>query len=192
MKLLTTLGFVGATLIPTTVFADWSGFYIGGSLGTMTNGTLGFSDGFERGIEEASPFGLFLGYQAQNGQIVFGGEYAVALDADIGLEDFESPDEVVYAEGDLKARVGYDFGNILGYGVASFSTVAIADPDNEVVASGFGIGFGADFQLDQNFIVGAELLFRELNGEYENEGVLADDDVDVSTTTLSLRASYKF
>ncbi len=179
-------------LLPTTALADWSGFYIGASFGTVVEGNVAFDSSFDRDIESTNPFGLFLGYQAQNGQLVFGAEYQIAIDSDIELEGVESPDEIIYGEGDLKLRVGYDFGRILGYGLISSSAVAIADENQDIVAGGIGFGIGADYAVNNNFIIGVEYIVRELNGEYEIDGFVEDDDVDVRADSLSLRAAYKF
>lgn len=192
MKSLKAIALASVALLPSAALADWSGFYIGGSIGAVTEGDLTFSGGFENEIEDATPFGVFLGYQQQSGQIVFGAEYAFAIDSDIGFSETEGDDTIAYGEGDLKARVGYDFGNFLAYGVISSSAIAIADSDEDVVASGIGFGFGADYAVNRNFIIGVEYMYRDLEGEYDEDGILSDDDVDVRADSLNLRAAYKF
>jgi len=111
MSLFKSLAIVGATLLPTASSADWSGYYLGASVGNVTEGELEYNTGLVQEIEEAMPFGFFIGYQSQNGRLVFGGEFAYAAAEDIELEN--AIVDVAYGEGDLKARLGYDFGNVL-------------------------------------------------------------------------------
>ena len=191
MNIIKALSLSGAVLLPSVAAADWSGFYLGGSLGTVANGSVGIV-GEDADIESATPFGVFLGYQQQSGRLVYGAEYAIAIDGDITLGDGSNPDTIVYGEGDLKARVGYDFGDVLAYGVVSSSAVVIADTDEDITASGFGFGFGADYAVSENFIVGGEFMFRDFEGEYTQDGSPGADDASVSANSLSIRASYKF
>jgi len=190
MSLFKSLAIVGATLLPTASSADWSGYYLGASVGNVTEGELEYNTGLVQEIEEAMPFGFFIGYQSQNGRLVFGGEFAYAAAEDIELEN--AIVDVAYGEGDLKARLGYDFGNVLGYGVISRSAVAVATSAEDIVASGLGFGFGADIKVSHNFTVGAEFMFRDLNGEYEINDLVVDDDVDFRANTINLRASVRF
>jgi outer membrane immunogenic protein len=170
--------------------SDWSGFYLGGSFGTVADGSVSAGFGGSADINNATPVGAFLGYQNQTGNMVFGVEYATAIDGDIELGDTPSPDTIAYGEGDLKARLGYDFGKVMGYGVVSSSAVIITDSFDDITAVGLGFGFGADYAVSDNVIVGAEFMVRDLS-EVTVNGFVASD-LNLTANSLSIRAAYKF
>ena len=92
----------------TALNAPWTGFYLGGSIGSVTDGNLAANDlgpdqSFE--VDGHSPIGGFIGYQYQSGQFVFGGEYAISFADDVAIDS--APNDFAAGYGDLKARVGY-------------------------------------------------------------------------------------
>lgn len=177
---------------PVAQKGDWSGFYVGGSFGSVTDGTITFIDGIDEGSVDAddhSPIGGFIGYQVQSGQFVFGGEYAIAVATDVTFGG--GSNEYAAAYGDLKARVGFAFGQLLVYGVAGTSATAFDDGvANDFSSTGFGYGVGADYAVGPNIILGAEYFSRSTTGEVTALGATVDAEIDIDTFTF--RAAYKF
>lgn len=190
-KAISALAILG--LSTTMAMADWTGGYVGGSLGFLAQGeaTAEIADQ-ELTVDIAGDtiLGTFGGYQVQRGDFVFGGELAISA-----ADDFESTNEegeVAFADFvliDLKARVGYDLGDALIYGTAGLSQINISGPDlaedEDDTAEGFNFGIGADYEISEQTTLGAEYLAHRL--------VLEDEiDVDVTADTFNLRASFRF
>lgn len=175
-----------------TQSSDWSGFYLGGSIGAVTGGELTITDGIDSetiDLDSHSPIGGFIGYQVQRGQFVFGGEYAITAAANATFGGGNN--EFAAAYGDLKARAGFASGPVLFYGVAGTSALAfVDDSDQDITGLGFGFGAGADYAVSPNFVIGAEFYSRITEGDINALGTTLDSEVDA--TTLTFRAAYKF
>ena len=171
-----------ATVLPTHALADWNGAYAGFSLGANTKNEL--SSDLEGSIDATSStaFGVFGGYAVQNNDFVFGGEVAFLRASDIEFEADEEEVALDYGIFDLKGRAGYVVNNILFYGVAGFSHITITQGDADADATGFNFGVGADYDLENNFLIGVEYLARRTDFE----------GIDLNLDTLTLRAAYKF
>ncbi|MEJ8560052.1 outer membrane beta-barrel protein [Yoonia sp. GPGPB17] len=182
-----TLCVIGAALLPTTVLADWSGVYGGVSAGRSFDAELTFDDS-SLGKTETEPtgvFGGFAGYQFQNEQVVYGAEIALSRAPDIEASD----DADLDMDGniiDLKGRIGYAAGNGLIYGVAGLSSIMIDSDDGEFDGLGANFGVGYDFLVAENIVLGAEYLIRRTTGDDD------DNDFDIDSDVLSIRAAYKF
>ena len=178
-----------ATTLPTHTLADWSGAYAGFSIGYNIANELSveeddFSVTFE--ADPSTALGAFGGYAVQNDDFVFGGEVALLRAPNVEFEFDGDEFSVDYDILDLKGRAGYAVNNILFYGVAGFSRIS-ADDD----ADGFNFGVGADYDLGNNVVIGAEYLARRTTSE-EDEEFEEDEDLDVAIDTLSLRAAFRF
>ena len=177
------------SLSPSMGFADWSGGYAGLAIGQLIEGEgRATFEGEEQTatIEGDAIFGGFAGYQIQHGDFVFGGE--VELSSANDFEILQDGDAVTrdFRLLDIKARAGFNTGDALIYGVLGLSQVkALDDFEGEDTAEGFNFGIGVDYQIDDQFVVGAEYLARRVTLEDE-----IDTDFDVDT--LALRASFKF
>ena len=182
-----------AALATTTALnAPWTGFYLGGSISSVTNGSLTLFDSIDEASADAdnhNPIGGFIGYQYQSGQYVFGGEYAISAAADVTFGG--GSNEFAAAYGDLKARVGYASGQILFYGVAGMTAAAFDDGGlNDFSSNGFGYGVGLDYAVTPNIILGAEYFSRSTEGDVDTIGETFDTEIDIDT--LTFRAAYKF
>ncbi len=176
-----------ATALPTTALADWNGGYAGLALGpNLTNEISAEESGVSVSTEadDSISVGAFGGFNVQNGDFVFGGEVAFSSASDLKFE-FEGEEfETDYDIFDLKGRAGYAVDNIMFYGVVGYSI--ISDEDDE--ADGFSFGAGAEFDLGNNFAIGAEYLARRAVFDGDD----GDVDIDLDLDTLAIRGSFSF
>lgn len=174
-----------APAIVTPPSADWTGGYVGGSIGAFTGTSLFCDDGTPGYIcdgdnststlvpeADGAIYGITAGYDWQRGSIVYGivGDYLIS-DAEA-----QAPSDVSFACGGtcdtalesiamLRARVGYDAGAFLPYltaGVALATyevgfTAPTTSVNSDTVMHGV-IGVGADYRLTDNFTLGLEYL----------------------------------
>lgn len=187
---------VVAPAAPVAASGDWSGFYAGGQLGF---GSLDIDDNlagtapFEDGSYDGATYGLHAGYMFDFGRIVAGAEVdfdgtQIAVDgADIASSEDLEVGSVVRG----KLRVGYDAGRFLPYLTAGVAQVRLNSDDAAVddvledKYDGRFIGVGAAYQLNDRFVIGAEVLRHN----FEDTPL---DNVDVDVTTATLRASIRF
>lgn len=127
---------------------------------------------------DGGSFGLFAGYNVQNGNVVYGGE----IDYDSTEYDIGDGAVEVDSTTRLKARVGTDVGGGLAYGTAGvvWATSPELNDDN-----GFLYGVGYDYPVTTNMTLGAELLQHEFD-DYDDTGL------DVSVTTFKARVAFSF
>lgn len=153
--------------------SDWSGFYLGGSIGTG-NVTVGDADAID-----ASNLGVHAGYNYDMGQFVLGGELEYSrLDFDDAGDNFDA--SVLR----LKGRVGYDAGAFLPYVTAGVAQLTLED-GSDVNDFGYFYGAGVAYAINDSFSVGGEILqhaFEDFN----------DGGADISAQTMGLRVSYSF
>ena len=135
---------------PVVVVNDWTGPYVGGTLGWVTGDRVGVDD------FDGLVYGAFGGYNYQfdNG-FVLGGEVAGSIG------------EVEWAGGgtrdatyiDVKARAGYGVDRALIYLSGGYTFGSYAGGDE---GGGFNVGGGVDFLLTDNIFVGAEYIYRDI------------------------------
>ncbi len=173
----------------------WEGAYAGASFATFSGEST-----YDNGVDpsdsfdlEGEMFGAFAGYNAAVSGFIVGGEIA-AMSGDVFEEGFEGEYEYTSFV-DLKARAGYDAGQfmpyaVLGMSIGNFSVNEVANPDRDEDISDTGVVFGAgvDIAINDQFTVGAEILRREF--EYDFDINLADMTGEV--TSVALRGAYKF
>lgn len=160
-------------MAPTPVAGDWTGFYLGGSVGTG-DVTIGTGTPID-----ASNFGVHAGYNYGVGNIIVGGELEYSrLDFEAAGDDFDA--SVLR----LKGRVGYDAGVFMPYATAGAAQLTIEDGAG-VKDTGYFYGAGVDYAINDNFRIGGEILqheFEDFNG----------GGADIAEQTLGLRVSYSF
>lgn len=175
---------------------DWSGFYggLGLSMGSgdyknIVSGVPEVAHDLDGNVRS-----LFAGYNAQNGNVVYGGELAV-FGGEVDILDFPTPNWVESLI-DLKGRAGYATGNTLIYGVLVYSRADthFGGPvtNNPVRGDGFGFGLGVDYKFANNIIVGAEYLHRKLEIDEGDIGGYPANAVEENLNTLTLRLGYAF
>ncbi|MEO0903283.1 MAG: outer membrane beta-barrel protein [Pseudomonadota bacterium] len=196
-------------LVPTIASADWSGGYAGAQLDALVGDDIFIAPVIGGGIavpedslDVDTTFSGFAGYQIQQGDIVLGGEFAIGQANGVTVDDFDadlSDTRMI----DLKARVGYDLGETLVYGVAGFSQARLLDTDDAGIdflgldldtSTGINYGFGVDYKVNEQFTVGAEYLIRELSVEDDIDrfGENVSARVDTQLETFGVRAAFHF
>ncbi|EBA14217.1 outer membrane protein [Roseobacter sp. CCS2] len=160
---------------PIASFAqDWTGPYAGFQIG----GSDIDVDGAAELTGDGPSYGIFAGYNVQNGAIVYGGE----IDYDVTEYEIAGGAQEVDSTTRLKGRIGTELGGGLAYGTAGvvWATSPGLGDDN-----GYLVGVGYDLPVTQNMTVGAEILQHEFE-DYN------DTDLDVGVTTFKARVSFSF
>lgn len=169
---------LGAALAVAPVFghaADWTGPYAGAQLGTAE---IDVDEALE--VDGDGPsFGVFAGYNFQNGAVVFGGE----IDYDVTEYDIADGAAEVESTTRVKARVGTELGGGLAYGTVG--AVWATSPDFIGDGEGYLFGVGYDLPVADNILVGAEILQHEFD-DYNDTGA------DVGVTTVKARVAFNF
>ena len=186
-------------LASSTASTDWSGFY-GGLSGAWADADSDFFylDAHSNGPHPMSGdiYGAFLGYNIQNGSLVYGGEITYAV-GPIGDTPDPANSFVLYNDVlDIKARVGYPVQSALVYGVVSYSTVSVEETYASVAVPlpGFGFGAGVDMMVTNNMFVGFEYMARSVDGDIDAYATVPSTDWDIfgNFATATLRVGMKF
>lgn len=162
------------TAAPAMVSAqDWSGIYAGVQAGISD---IDVNDGALTG--DGPSFGGFVGYNFDNGGIVYG----VEVDYDGTNYDIGDGTAEVDSTTRLKGRVGADVGGGLLYGTAGavWATSPGLGDDN---GSFFGAGY--DLPISDTMTVGGEILQHQ----FDNYN---DTNLDVEVTTFKARVAFNF
>jgi opacity protein-like surface antigen len=154
----------------------WQGFYLGGQLGAGNLSTTMGPDDVEL---DATNFGAHIGYMRDLGKIIVGGELEISR---VEFDDILADSDTSLTS--LKARLGYDAGNVLPYFTVGSSNLTIKSNNSGNLSGtdGLLLGLGAAYAMNDSIILGAEYA----RNRFEEDG----DTIDINQ--LSLRASYKF
>ncbi len=175
-----------APVAPVAAAMNWTGFYAGG-MANFDSGQLDYflSDvlGIEADFLASNSFGGFVGYNKQVNALVFGGELAYST-GDMGFDLFT--ESFLTDRVDVKARVGYSFGQAMVYGVLGYSWATFDDVGALFPGSGMNYGAGVDYMVTDRIFVGAEYLIRDIVGE------VGPERFESSLGTLGIRAGMNF
>lgn len=147
---------------------DWTGGFGGVQLGY---GDLELAPGEDDGVV----YGGQLGYDYDFGNFVLGGEFDfIGTDISIGTTSVDSLMR-------LKARLGFDVGNALIYGVAGGARADTAIGDD----TGWVAGIGAEYRVYNNVTVGGEYLYHSFDD-------FAGSGSDLKGSTIAAKVNYRF
>lgn len=192
----TTAGFAGGVappppppiIIPEVIEDPFDGFYVGleygHAFGTITVIESG-DPAIEYDIEDASVYGIFGGYNVQNGSMVYGGELRyLHVNAD-PTPDFTAVDiENVL---DIRGRVGFVLGSsALVYGALGYSMASATSTTGDIDFTGLNYGVGAEYNINEGLFLGVDLTGRDLSGSTPGF------DFESNLNTLTLRAGLRF
>ena len=160
---------------PIVMSSDWSGFYVGGQIGT---GNVETDTGTATTDLDLSSYGVQAGYLYDLGSFVVGGEASYnKLDIDTLGEDNSVTRVGVIA--------GYDAGRIMPYLAAGYASLDVDSAALTANDDGYYYGVGVDYAITSNVRVGVEYLQHEFD-DFDSSGI----DIDARTT--SLKVSYAF
>lgn len=181
-----TLATIAALLCGSAASAqDWNGAYLGISAGSGSGEVAvpAFS-GLDT-LDSSTVYGLFAGYNLQRNSMVYGAEIAFHS-GDINSAAF--PSQGIDRLMDLKGRFGYAAGPGLVYGVLGYSTNRAFVSSGTSDGSGFSLGLGYDYQINDAFTIGGEFLSRKMQND-ETDAIL---EIEPDVSTFTLRAGMKF
>ncbi len=164
---------------------DWSGVYAGVDVGY---GNITVENTMSPPGEGNGPmYGVLAGYNYDLGNYVVGAELGYSLTG-IEARDIAVIFDTDYVF-DLKARLGYEVGSTLIYGVGGYSEVRVSNPFGPETAdfSGYVLGVGADYQLTDSMAIGGEYLYRTLTLDG-----FSPDPVDMTVQSLRARVTFSF
>lgn len=137
-------------------------------------------------LENGTAYGVFGGYNLQNGGFVYGGELRyLAFDGAVDTGAFAGNVEVTDAL-DLRARLGFAVGDFLGYGAIGLSRVGFTDGGDSTNLTGHNVGLGAEYNVSQQFFLGIDYTAREVEGD------LPGGPANANVNTLTLRGGFRF
>ena len=190
---------------------DWTGFY-GGAFTTINTNAHSTHNNLSSGNTtgefdlDGRMTGIALGYNRQNGQLVYG------LELDAGFGSIEGDTEVICSLGGCstditsmftaRGRVGYAFGSFLPY-----LTAGIAAADIEVnVNNGMGqgderqlgyvVGLGAEYAVTDRFTLKADWLYSDFE-DFEIDidiggGFSVIDRIETDANMLRIGVNFQF
>jgi opacity protein-like surface antigen len=160
---------------PVVATTDWSGFYVGGSIGSGTATLIREQLEADGNVEDS--YAIHAGYMHDFGAFILGaeGEYGQLV---VNPDDDDPEDATVLR---AKLRAGYDMGRIMPYVVGGYAVLDLTESDGDPFTGTF-FGAGAEFAVTDNFLVGGEFLRHDLT----------DDALDLEVSTVAIRLSYRF
>lgn len=183
------------TLPPVLIQAetyDWSGAYVGLGYSMNTGDIDFFNPDFDLALDDGSGPSVFVGYQFQNGNLVYGGELAYYLLNEQNLTGFPASSSHLRYVVDASARLGFALDRLLVYGQFGYSAAdyyaALAGAG--VSLSGFNYGIGFDYAVSDQFSIGLLYVVRDLEGE--RDSVPAGQTSQVDLNSIALRFAYRF
>lgn len=167
---------------------DWSGLYVGGSVGYISGDTPAGNDADGSYDVTSGVIGLFGGYNHQFDNFVIGGEINW-----FGPYTAQNGDDIAYtvtSTMDARLRLGVDMGGVLFYG---FGGITVANLNSQYYSRDYALfgsnfGLGAEMKVLEDLSIGLEGAMRNVQ-QYDNSGW---DYTEGETYSVTLRASYHF
>lgn len=167
---------VAPVAIVTPLTPDWTGFYVGAQ---ASYGDYDLGNNLDGSVKGAA-YGLHAGYNYDfQNNFVLGGE--LGYDWSNADGDGAELDNLTT----LKLKAGYAYGGALLYATGGWSWADASFDGEDYSDNGWVAGVGVDYLLNPNWILGAEVLYRDFS-DFDDTGV------DLSGTSLQLKASYRF
>jgi outer membrane immunogenic protein len=159
----------------TPVSGDWTGLYAGAQLGfaDVSSNVAGLDGNGAVG-------GVHAGYRYDFGQFVAGAELAYnASNVDLGgIDELDNATQ-------LKVMGGYDLGKTLVYGTVGATHAKATIGGVGYSDTGYLIGVGMDYAINDKWTVGAELNHNRFNN-FDGTGA------DVRANSAQIRVGYRF
>ena len=188
--------------------ADWSGFYVGAHAGYLFGSvdsdipSLPFSYSTD---PEDFAGGVFVGYQHQEGQIVFG------IEGDLGFTSAKDSftDGITFATdefdwtGSVRGRVGLAFDRLMPFVTGGLAVAGVESTDDLVGGGefqsidktmvGFVIGGGVEAMISEQFIARVEVLYSDYGSKtFSFNEPLFVTEKDYSATVVRGGLAWRF
>lgn len=154
---------------------DWNGPWVGMGLGTTHLHSSGGLSG-----DDGAAYGLRAGYDYDFGTWVLGGKLSYDW-TDVNPAPNVDLDSIVR----LTARAGAEYNQWLFYGEVGPAWAKASTPGSSDYENGWTAGIGADYRMNQNWVIGGEVLFDQFDD-------VAGSNVDGRTTSAVINVSYRF
>lgn len=170
---------------------NWSGPYAGLSSGRASS-TLDLPAFGEFEYDDGRVTGVFLGYNLQRGNLVYGGELSYGTVSGMVLSDLTlGSDDTVDTLMSLRGRIGYTLGNALIYGAVGVSkgSLTFNGVDTPTV-SGTSLALGMDYKFTDSVFVGLDYTRMSLDGTNDNPGNTFEINAPIDTVSLRVGLSF--
>ena len=190
---------------------DWSGFYGGVyttafAEGHSTHNNLSTGNTTGEFDLDGRMTGIALGFNKQQGQLVFGGE------VDAGFGSIEGNTEVICSLGGCvtdvasvftaRGRVGFAYGPFLPYLTAGLALANVEVDINNGLGEGdenllgYAIGLGSEYAVTDRFTLKADLIYTDFK-DFEVEvdaggGSTVTDEIETDVMMLRVGANFHF
>ncbi len=155
---------------------DWTGSYAGAALGFGGVNAPGGNDD-----AKGTYIALDLGYRRDFGMVVLGGEISLTKN-DLGVD---GNSDQINSSSAAQVMLGADLGQTLIYVSSGIARANASVSGSTGVGTGYTIGLGADFMLNDKYTVGGELVSSKYN-DFRNSGVALED------TSIGMKAGIRF
>jgi outer membrane immunogenic protein len=183
--------------LPAAPAMDWTGFWLGGQVGYLF-GDVDIAGGGSFDVDGAY-LGVAGGYDWQFDNNVVAGVFVtapIAAFAD-GTNAGATVDADVQWAAALGLRLGFAFDNFLPYVMGGLvvgqgeGTVVTTGASDDQMHTGYHIGAGLDYLVDENWTVGAYYSYQDLGSEtYNITGT--PPTIDFTSHTIALTVGYRF
>jgi outer membrane immunogenic protein len=185
---------------------DWTGFYAGVHLGSVSGETtaLNIDSGLPPNSANGVLAGLQLGQDTQNGRAVMGWAVDFSASGVTNGVDFDNACTPYCEQVDMnwmstvRGRYGLAQGNALYYATGGLAVASMTAIDWDVASEGSAtnlhlgaiLGAGAEFGLSETMTGFAELNYVKFKDESYDLGT--PDDVDLDGFALKIGANFRF
>mgnify|MGYP001820791062 CR=1 FL=1 len=134
-----------------------------------------------RTFNDGDAFGVFVGYNRQNGNFVYGGEFRYLSFSDVSVFNFEIDDVL-----DVRGRVGYAAGSFLFYGALGWSWANTSVAASNGNLDGMNYGVGIEYNVTERVMLGLDYTARNMDGDFSPNAAY-DGDVETVTFRIGMR-----
>jgi len=209
-RLIAAFGVAVALAGPVHADTNWTGFYLGGTLGVGSGDVLQTSTfaALRNTVSlNGAVGGAFAGYNAQHGSLVFGFEADAMLSGIDGTLAAAPGQTCFVATADChqaidqiytaRARVGVAMGDFLPFvsaGIAGANITQSRNPPTDVTGfeTTFVAGLGVDYRVSENFSVRAEYLTMDFGPQSRTIGTFVNTNDTGRLNVFRIGAAFHF
>jgi outer membrane immunogenic protein len=174
-----------------TQSTDWTGFYLGASLGYGWAEALHGGDPTDPSDLQGGLVGIQAGYNYQMDSLVVGIEADLALAGIVEGDDTQhfQDDDGINALSTVRGRIGFAAGDLLFYGTAGLALANLDTYDESQLLTGWVAGVGAEYKVTEDISLKAEYLYHDFGSNYVDG---YGDDFDITASTVKVGLNFHF